>query len=101
MIEQLNNMPKLNILQAASQTKPTGAVELSHQFNNMLTDAITELNTQQAQVERLNGQFIRGELNDVHQLTISAEKAELGLQLTVQMRNKVIEAYQEIMRMQL
>lgn len=37
---------------------------------------------------------------DLHDVTIAAEKASVALQLTVQVRNKVVEAYQEIMRMQ-
>lgn len=101
MIEQLNTMPKVAAAPLTSPLQKSGALDVSRQFNSMLADAITNLNNQQAQVEGLNGQFIRGQLDDVHQLTISAEKAELGLQLTVQMRNKAIEAYQEIMRTQL
>jgi flagellar hook-basal body complex protein FliE len=59
------------------------------------------LNTQQATVDQLNQSFIKGELSDVHQLTIASEKATLGLELTVQVRNKIVEAYQEVMRTQL
>ena len=38
-------------------------------------------------------------MENVHEATIAAEKAALALELTVQIRNKVVEAYQEIMRM--
>ncbi|MGB4266344.1 MAG: flagellar hook-basal body complex protein FliE, partial [Limnochordia bacterium] len=41
----------------------------------------------------------KGEI-DVHNAVIMAEKANLALQLTIAIRNKIIEAYQEIMRMQ-
>ncbi|WP_010269585.1 flagellar hook-basal body complex protein FliE [Paenibacillus senegalensis] len=77
------------------------AIELSGKFNQMVNDAIANLNNQHHQVNQLNEQFVRGELNDVHQLMIASAKAELGLQLTVQVRNKAIESYQEIMRMQM
>ncbi len=40
-----------------------------------------------------------GKLEDVSQVTIAAEKASIALQLTMQVRNKVIDAYQEVMRM--
>ena len=78
-----------------------GATDLSRKFGALLNDAIQKLNEQQLTVEQLTGQFVAGELSDVHQLMIASERASLGLELTVQLRNKVIEAYQEIMRMQI
>ncbi len=41
-----------------------------------------------------------GTLTDVHQFTAAAAKAQLGVELTVALRNRAVEAYQEIMRMQ-
>lgn len=41
-----------------------------------------------------------GGLQDVHQFTTAAAKAQLGVELTVALRNKAVEAYQDIMRMQ-
>ncbi|MGB8650651.1 MAG: flagellar hook-basal body complex protein FliE [Mycobacteriales bacterium] len=41
-----------------------------------------------------------GQLTDVHQFTAAAAKAQLGVELTVALRNRAVEAYQEIMRMQ-
>jgi flagellar hook-basal body complex protein FliE len=42
-----------------------------------------------------------GESVDLHELMISMEKADISLRLMVQLRNKAIDAYQEIMRMQI
>lgn len=42
-----------------------------------------------------------GEIQNLHQVTIDSLKAEIALQFTLQIRNKVIESYQEIMRMQI
>ena len=41
-----------------------------------------------------------GQLEDIHQFTAAAAKAQLGVELTVAVRNRAVEAYQEIMRMQ-
>lgn len=76
------------------------AAEVSDQFGKFLNNAMADLNEQQITVDKLNNGFVKGEISDVHQLMIASQKASLGLELTVQVRNKVIEAYQEIMRMQ-
>jgi flagellar hook-basal body complex protein FliE len=103
----LINKVGLNALNPASiaPVAPTtdngvGAAQMGQDFASFLGDAIQNLDTQQQTVDNLNTAFVKGELSDVHQLTIASEKASLGLELTVQVRNKVIEAYQEIMRMQ-
>ncbi len=77
------------------------AVDVSKGFSNMLDQAIQTLEQQQSTVEHLNTKFVVGQLADVHQMTIAAEKAVLGVQLAVTVRNKAIEAYQEVMRTQI
>jgi flagellar hook-basal body complex protein FliE len=79
----------------------TGAVDVAKSFGSFLNDAMNQVQEQQAAVDSLNQKFITGEVADVHKLMIAAEKASLGLELTVQIRNKAIEAYQEIMRTQI
>lgn len=98
MIEKLSLQPSTTV--KAAEPKTMSASEVSDQFSQFLSGAIADLNAQQAGVDKLNTQFVKGEVSDVHQLMIASEKASLGLELTVQVRNKVIEAYQEIMRMQ-
>jgi flagellar hook-basal body complex protein FliE len=83
-----------------SEQSAAGATDLAKSFGQFLNDQVSQLNNQSNEVDQLNNQFVQGKLSDVHQLMIASEKATLGLQLTVQVRNKVVEAYQEIMRMQ-
>jgi flagellar hook-basal body complex protein FliE len=87
--------------QTQVKPEPVGGTDIAGQFGSFLNNAITDLSNQEAQVDQLNNQFISGDLPDVHQLMIASEKATLGLSLTVQVRNKVIEAYQDVMRMQM
>ncbi|WP_166237982.1 flagellar hook-basal body complex protein FliE [Paenibacillus turpanensis] len=87
--------------QQAASVKPASATEISKSFGDMLTQAMEGIQSQQNQVSALNTKFVVGELADVHQLTIAAEKASVGLQLAVSLRNKAVEAYQEIMRTQI
>lgn len=73
--------------------------ELTQSFGQYLQTAINHVSAQEKNVHRLNDQYLIGQV-DVTQVLMAAEQAQLSLQLTSQVRNKVIEAYQEIMRMQ-
>ncbi|UUZ85922.1 flagellar hook-basal body complex protein FliE [Paenibacillus sp. P26] len=98
MIDKLGLRPQT--IAGVAGPKSMSAAEVSDQFGKYLNEAISSLNEQQNKVDQLNEQFVKGEISDVHQLMIASEKASLGLELTVQVRNKVIEAYQDIMRTQ-
>jgi len=84
--------------QAALQNKTTPA-EATDSFASFLKTALDGVAAQEQQVHRVNDQFLIGEA-DVNEVLIASANAELSLSLTSQIRNKVIEAYQEIMRMQ-
>ena len=79
--------------------RPAGG-EAAKSFGDLLKDAVDQVNQLQGQADRLADQLASGKLDNVHQVMIAMEKASLALQLTIQVRNKVIEAYQEIMRTQ-
>ena len=78
-----------------------GGVDVGKKFNEILNETIEKLGADKKQVEQMNELFTAGQMQDVHQLLLTAEKSSLNLELTVQIRNKVIEAYQEIMRTQI
>jgi flagellar hook-basal body complex protein FliE len=102
LIDKISYSP-LNIMSSVQpkDNSGVGAADVGKQFGSFLNDALNNLNDQQIAVDQLNQSFVKGELSDVHQLTIASEKASIGLELTVQARNKILEAYQEIMRMQM
>lgn len=100
MIEQITGSASAASPAGASAAKSDG-VRLGRQFHDMLTEAMGKLSADRKEVEQLEGLFASGQLPDVHNLLIASEKAALNLELTVQIRNKVIEAYQEIMRIQI
>ncbi|WP_426447106.1 flagellar hook-basal body complex protein FliE [Paenibacillus sp. S-38] len=100
MINKVGLQPQAVVNAVQPKNTTASASEVSNQFGKFLSSAIDNLNQDQANVDKLNTQFVKGDITDVHQVMIASEKASLGLELTVQVRNKVIEAYQEIMRMQ-
>ncbi|MEB3101168.1 flagellar hook-basal body complex protein FliE [Ferviditalea candida] len=100
----ITSIPSLKTANIGTKVNASGSgagTDVSKQFGDFLNQAITKLNDQQTTVQQLTERFATGDLQDVHQLLIASEKASLGLELAVQVRNKAIEAYQEIMRMQI
>lgn len=69
-------------------------------FSQVLGEYLQEVNRLQLDAEAKTRQLLAGENIELHQVMLAAQKAELALELTQTLRNKVIEAYQEIMRMQ-
>lgn len=70
-------------------------------FEKVLGQALGEVNDLQQQAATANTKLLSGQLEYVHQATSLAEKASLALELTLQIRNKALEAFQEIMRTQI
>ncbi|TWT27823.1 flagellar hook-basal body complex protein FliE [Planomicrobium sp. CPCC 101110] len=70
-------------------------------FADIFKQALQDVNAAQKESDNKTKQLVTGEVNDVSEVMIAAQKASLSLELTVQVRNKVVEAYQEVMRMQL
>lgn len=69
-------------------------------FQKMLGDAIATLNSLQAEADSAAARLAAGDAVELHEVLLATERANLAFQLAMQVRNKVIEAYQEIMRMQ-
>ncbi len=78
-----------------------GTEKLTASFGSLLKEKLAEVNNLQQQADSLTQQYLAGEVEDVHQVMLLLEQANLSLQMTVQVRNRIIEAYQEIARMQI
>lgn len=79
-----------------STTQPTTGASFAETFQKVF-ERINEMQLHSAEMAR---QFAAGETDDLIRVVTASEEASVALQLAVQVRNKVIEAYQEIMRMQ-
>lgn len=93
-------MPHPLELQQNAIKEPTTPKEGST-FGKILDEQLKEVDRLEKEADELTQKFLIGEVQDLHEVTIAAEKANLALQLTVQVRNKLLEAYQEISRMQI
>jgi flagellar hook-basal body complex protein FliE len=71
-----------------------------HEFGSMVLDGIDRLERVQDTSDQLAVKAATGDLNAIHDYTIAATEASVTTQLTVAVRNKAVEAFNEIMRMQ-
>jgi flagellar hook-basal body complex protein FliE len=69
-------------------------------FANALTSAVDEVQGLQGTSKTLALQAVTGDLNDIHNATIASTRAAVSLELIATVRNKGIDAFNEIMRMQ-
>jgi flagellar hook-basal body complex protein FliE len=69
-------------------------------FLDTLNKLVGQTNADLKEADHKREQFAVGNQYDVHEIMITAEKADLSFRLLLQIRNKLLEAYQEIMRMQ-
>ncbi len=69
-------------------------------FNKTLTDSLGEVNNLQKEKNSMITAFASGETQNVHELMISMQKASVAVSMTSAVRNKVLEAYKEMSRIQ-
>jgi len=69
-------------------------------FKDMLSNAISQADQLYQVTEADTQALLAGEVDDIAQVMVNGTKAELALDLVVQVRNKVVDAYNEFMRMQ-
>jgi flagellar hook-basal body complex protein FliE len=88
---------------AASATPfvpPTTSASTPAASGSAFTDSLNSVTGMTDSADKLAQGVATGQVNDVHSFTTAAAKAQLGVELTVSLRNRAVEAYQEIMRMQ-
>lgn len=90
--------PALTPSSAATGSSPAGGIE---SFGKLLADALGALQQSQSQADLMVSALATDEPVDLHEVMLAVEQANLSTQLALQVRNKLIEAYQEISRMQI
>ncbi|WP_044476850.1 flagellar hook-basal body complex protein FliE, partial [Oceanobacillus massiliensis] len=94
-VSQAYNATQLNA------TKPSvTSGDAQANFADSLKGAIENLNTIQMESDAKTTALANGNIDDLHDVMITAQKASVTLETTVQVQKKVIDAYNEIMRMQ-
>ncbi len=83
-----------------SPSGPAGG-EKPGTFANMLTDMLSSTNDQINNAEAQSKAMLAGDSKNIHEVMIALEKANISFRFLTQVRNKAVEAYQEVFRMQL
>ncbi|NLJ85987.1 MAG: flagellar hook-basal body complex protein FliE [Firmicutes bacterium] len=92
-----NHVPSIRTSQDVSRRN-----KASQSFAEVFKEAFLSVDTLQKESDVITEAFVIGDPTvEVHDVVVAAEKARLALDLTVSIRNKLVEAYQEIMRMQI
>jgi flagellar hook-basal body complex protein FliE len=98
LIGQIN--PNLQLPEIPRLRAP-GKTEEGASFGDVLKSAISTVNELQKQSDVEIQKLMTGETQDLHTTMIAVQKADISFQMMMQVRNKIVAAYQEIMRMQI
>ncbi len=80
--------------------KEAKAPSQSEGFTQVLGDMVNKVNDLHNKADKSIQDFVTGESKGLHEVMIAVEKSSISFQFLNQVRNKAVEAYQEIMRMQ-
>ncbi len=98
MVDAIKGGLNIAVDPAALKSKVQGAEKGG--FENMLKESLEKVNTLQGEADKSIEGLASGKVQDLHETMIAIEKADLSFNLMVQVRNKLIAAYEEVMRMQ-
>jgi len=88
---------------AAGMGNPAGATETQGAaaggFADTFRSALTEVNSMQAQSDQISAAYEKGDVTDIAAVMLSRQQASIGFEATLQVRNKLLSAYKDIMSM--
>lgn len=98
-VDELNLQRQLQMELVKDKTKTPS--QIGESFVDTLKQMIEDVNNIQQESHQLSEKFIKGEPVELHDVMIAAEKAKTSFQLLLEIRNKFIDFYREIIRMQM
>ena len=99
-MEKITLQDNINALSNPPGVKKQAPDSSLETFSTMIKGSLEEVNQLQNTADNAVRELAAGKEADLHQTMIAMEKADISFQLLMQVRNKIIAAYQEIMRMQ-
>ncbi|HVK99130.1 MAG TPA: flagellar hook-basal body complex protein FliE [Dongiaceae bacterium] len=100
ILERMREMQRLASQDVQPRETLVPAGETSQPFSNMFSQALNQVNAMQQNSSQLQEAYIRGDGNvDITRVMVASQKSSLAFQAVVQVRNKLVESYKEIMNM--
>ena len=96
MIKKITNDSFFNFLNDTNKVKDSDKTG----FADLIKSYISDVNKKQIDADKAIEDFVKGKNMDITSTVLSVEKAEVSLQLFLQIRNKLLQSYKEIMRIQ-
>jgi flagellar hook-basal body complex protein FliE len=100
-VNSIANIQPLTLPQLTQTTSTGSAAGQPGDFQKVLTGAINQVESLNNNASQSIQKFLSGDNDELHTTVLATQKAELAFQLSMQVRNKVVDAYQEIMKMQM
>jgi flagellar hook-basal body complex protein FliE len=100
MTNPIQGLPQPNIDFGSSKSTGTSEQSGGSEFLDTLRNAVGQVKDLQSQADTQVASMLNGDGQDVHSAMIAVEKANLAFELMLQVRNKIVSAYQEVERMQ-
>jgi flagellar hook-basal body complex protein FliE len=91
--------PMQSVNEIKTDSNQVTSANAQQQFADALKNAIASVNEQQNTSDMMTQKLISGGDVDLHEVMVASQKASITLNTTIEIRNKAVEAYQEIMRM--
>jgi flagellar hook-basal body complex protein FliE len=85
---------------ALPEIRPAAAASGGAGFGSILRDAVNQVEGLRSDAGESVSRLLSGEDEELHTAALATQRAELSFELFLQVRNKVVQAYQEVMRMQ-
>jgi flagellar hook-basal body complex protein FliE len=85
---------------AITDAAPTAPATQGTDFGSTLKNVLQQVNDAQSKAEDISNSYERGDTTDIASVMLAREKASVGFQATLQVRNKLLSAYKDIMSMQ-
>jgi len=98
---EISNINQLTPIKLNSTSTSKERSDDTISFSSFLNESLNKVVELEKESQDYTMKLVTGEIDNLSDVMIAAEKADIALQLTMQIRNKVLDAYREIMRMQI
>ncbi|KIM11819.1 MAG: flagellar hook-basal body protein FliE [Sulfuricurvum sp. PC08-66] len=98
---ELTNLSALSTAELLNNKSAKPKAQSGANFGDVLKESLAQVNTMQKSSEKAMADMATGQVKDLHQAAIAIDKAEMSMKLMLEVRNKAINAYKEILRTQM